>query len=101
MIEGLQVEMSSEYLVKHLNTRGKYHKDRSSWYAGQVRNLSSGGLMPEAVSVDPINAMERKKKEHKDKAGYFYLLAEHIIPNETYRLTDTDLARLEFAARYY
>ena len=40
-------------------------------------------------------------KEHEDKYGYFMFMAEHLVPDETYRLSESDLSRLEIAARYF
>jgi hypothetical protein len=45
--------------------------------------------------------MGRSECSHREKAAFFSFLAEHLIPGETYRLTEDDLARLEFVSRYF
>lgn len=100
MIQGLQIEISSAELGEHLRQRAEYHKERAGWYGGQVDGLRSGGLRPEGVTNDPISSLERSMKEHKERAAFFLFMAEHLIPGETYRMTEVDFGRLELIARY-
>jgi len=53
------------------------------------------------TSLDPIRDLEHKIHEHENKAGFFLFMAEHLVMDEVYRLSESDLARLEIAARYF
>jgi hypothetical protein len=57
-------------------------------------------LRPERVTNDPVGSLETSKKGHADKYAFFQFMAEHLIPIVTYSLTELDLGRLEFVARY-
>jgi hypothetical protein len=101
MIEGLKIKVSSAELKSHIETRAAYHQERAVWYEGQVVNLRSGGVRPEAVSNDPASSLERSAKDHKEKAALFSFMADHIIPNEEYILSENDLSRIELVSRYF
>jgi hypothetical protein len=102
MIEGLKIEIPTRELREHIEARAQYHRDKAEWYAGQVSNLRAGGLAEQRhMSNDPVSSLERSEQDHREKCAFFSFLAEHLIPDETYRLTEADLSRLEFISRYY
>jgi hypothetical protein len=101
MIEGLKIEIPTEELRQHIEGRSEHHRDKAEWYGGQVRSLRAGGLAESHVSNDPVSSLERSELNHRDKAAFFAFLADHLIEGETYRLTEDDLARLEFISRYF
>ena len=99
MIEGLFIELASSELKQHLAERAKYHKDRSKWYAEQIATLRAG-LQASNISNNPIDSLERSAKRHKERFAYFTFMAEHLIPDETYRLSENDLNRIELVDAY-
>lgn len=101
MIEGLKIEISSEELEDHLDARAEYHEQKMNFYDEQVRNLRAGGVGAIAQSNDPVNSLQASAKQHKDRAAFFRFVSDHLILNETYRLDESDLGRLEIASRYY
>ena len=101
MIEGLKIEIPTEELRAHIEGRARHHREKAEWYEGQVRNLRAGGLSEHHVSNDPVSSLERSEDSHRERAAFFSFLAEHLIEGETYRLTEDDLARLEFVSRYF
>jgi hypothetical protein len=101
MIQGLQIDVSSTELKEHIQGRAKHHKEKAEWYEKQVRNLKEGGVTESMASNDPTSSLQRSAEEHRQKFGFFSFMADHIVPNETYRLTEHDLSRLEFVSRYY
>ena len=101
MIEGLKLEFSSGDLKNHLLNRRNYHSEKAIWYKGQVESLQKGGMRPEAVTNDPLIGLERTMQDHKQKAEFFSVLRAHVIPDETYILSENDLARLEFISRFF
>lgn len=101
MINGIQIHVSTEELKQLIQKRELYHMEKEKWYESQLNNLKSGGVRPEAVSNDPISSLEQSQQRHADKRAYFNFLANHLIPNESYTLTDSDLIKLEIISRYF
>jgi hypothetical protein len=101
MIEGLKIELKSAELVGHIKKRAEYHKTKAEWYAKQVGELHKGGVESSYNSNDPVRSLQASEKDHTEKSALFLFLAEHIVPNEVYRLTESDLSRLELVSRYY
>ena len=101
MIEGLKIKVTSQEIKEQLESRSKYHKERAKWYETQVSSLRSGGVRLEAVSNDPVTSLESSAKHHKEKAAFFSFMAEHIIPNEEYFLSENDLLRIEIVSRFF
>jgi hypothetical protein len=102
MIRGLKIEIPTQELREHIEARAQYHRDKAEWYAGQVRNLRAGGegLGEYHASNDPVASLQRSEHSHQERCAFFSFLAEHLIADETYRLTEEDLSRLEFISRY-
>lgn len=101
MINGLQVELSSDELRKHLDDRVGFHTKKAFWYEDQIGSLSEGLKENPNMSNDPVSSLRRSLNEHQQKAAFFSVLRDHIIPDEVYRLTEHDLGRLEFIAVYF
>ena len=102
MIEGVKIEVSSSELEDHLAERANHHHDKHEFYTKQVQSLKDGGIRDNpGVSNDPIASLEHSAKSHKEKAGLFGFLVDHVIPNEVYRLSENDLTRLEIVSRYF
>ena len=105
MIEGIKIEMTTTELKTHVVERVKFHKGKAVWYAKQATNLRAGrsdGMMSASnMTNDPVTSLVRSREEHEKRATYFALVAKHLIPNETYRLSESDLSRLEFASQYF
>ena len=80
--------------------RAEHHEERSRFYANQVESLRKGGARFANVTNDPISSLEGSAASHTRKASYFRFMAEHVIPDETYRLEESDLAKLELVAGY-
>lgn len=101
MIEGLKIDVSSTELEEHLSKRVEYHTERAEFYGLQVQNLKAGGVGILAQSNDPVSSLEGSEKSHQDKAAFYRFMKDHVIPDETYRLTEQDLVRLEIVSRYF
>jgi hypothetical protein len=101
VIQGVQIELTTEQLRDHIAARAEHHRGRAAWYGAQVRQLHAGGVREQRVSNDPVSSLEGSQEEHQRKAALFAFLAEHLIPDETYRLSEHDFTRLEFVDRWY
>ena len=100
MIEGLKIELTTDQIWEHLKERQAHHEDRANWYRSRVEELDKGLKDEPNVTNNPVLSMRASLRQHTDRAAYFFVLSEHLIANETYRLDESDLARLEFMSRY-
>lgn len=102
MIEGIHVDVKSNELLDLLMERHKTHREKAIAYENKVNELTVSGLDEDMnLSGDPIAGLKNKVKTHKERAGFFLFLAEHIIPSETYRLSLSDLTNVELLSRWY
>jgi len=92
-----------EELKAHILKRADDHTEKARRYERDVTALRNAGVEnePRATSVDPIRQLDHKIKEHKDKAAFFRFMAKHLVDGEIYRLSESDLSRLEIAAMYF
>lgn len=100
MITGICIDVSAQELKEHLAERVDYHDKKASWYKTQAQALSKGGAAT-GMSNDPVRSLEDSEQRHCEKAAYFKFMEQHIVKNETYRLSQEDLGQLELASRYY
>jgi hypothetical protein len=100
MIEGLKIDVSADELTSHLNERVEYHKAKREFYEKQVQGLRDGGVGQGMQSNDPVSSLQGSAKSHGDREGLFRFLADHVVTDETYRLSEQDLTRLEIIGRY-
>lgn len=112
IIEGLKIQVSSEELEQHLRDRAAHHAARREFYLGQARNLDSGihelELDEEAEAMafsnsgrgDPRQSMRAAAKTHEERQAFFTFLADHIVQDVTYQLTESEFLKLEYVSRY-
>jgi hypothetical protein len=100
MIQGIQIDLSSEELQRHLSERAEYHADKATMYADQVQALRREGVGQTAQSNDPVHSLQQSERHHRNRAELFGFIADRIIPNETYRVSESDLTRLELIGQY-
>jgi hypothetical protein len=101
MIEGIRIEVSSQELKDHLNGMVKYHAEKAGFYLNQAAGLQAADVSETGHSNDPVGSLKSSARGHANKRDFFNFLAEHVIPNETYRLSHADLGTLEFIASLY
>lgn len=101
MIEGLKIDVSSAELTDHLADRASYHQEKRAFYTKQAKALVDGGIRENpGVSNDPTAQLQNSAKTHAEREAFFRFLAEHVVADETYRLSEQDLTRLEIVSRY-
>ena len=100
MIDGIKVQLTTGQLRDHLMKRVRYHEEKRDLYAGQVQALEAGGERQDNASLDPVRALKDRASQHSSKAELFRILADHLIPDETYRIADHDLTRIEFISQH-
>lgn len=101
MIEGVKIDIPSDELKSHLTGRVEYHKGKERFYRNQAQVLKDGGAGTIAMSNDPVSSLQGSQRQHSQQAAFFQFMAEHIVPDETYRLSESDFSRLEFSSRYF
>jgi hypothetical protein len=104
MIEGIKIELTSDELRSHVQSRVDFHRAKCDFYAKQAASLRAGQEENAATynaSNNPVASLQQSEASHRERATYFKILADHLIPGETYRLSDTDLTRLELFSRYF
>jgi len=104
-IKELRLAITSNELKDLVEARARYHTERVELLKAEVVRM--GELlddMDEEASLmgkfsngtgGAVSSLKSKLKKHRDQATYFKFFAAHIVPNETYELTQHDLATLE------
>jgi hypothetical protein len=100
MITGLCIDVSAKELREHLAARSRHHESKAKWYKSQAAALTKGGAAT-GLSNDPVRSLEESEQRHRQKAAYFRFMEQHLVKDETYRLSQEDLGQIELASRYY
>lgn len=102
MIEGIRIDVSSDELVARLAERIQFHHEKAKRYAAQIEALTSSGIQPNpSNSGDPFRDLTQHRDTHANKVALFTFMRDHVVPNETYRLSEQDLGRIEILDRYF
>lgn len=101
MIAGIRIVMTTDEVKDHVLKRHEYHTEKAAWYTKQIAALKAGGLTAESSTADPVSSLECQRDVHNKKAGYFAVLAKHLIPNEQYQLAENDLTKLELIGQMW
>ena len=99
MIDGFKLDFTSDQLKAHCEVKSAAHREKVARYQEQLNGLHRLQQDQPGLSNDPGTALQRQLDSHVGRASFFDLLAGHIVPNETYRLGDSDLQRLELIDR--
>lgn len=107
MINGLQIDVKSDELVKILKERLDYHEKKHVAYekkaaelGAQIKNIEEDMEVGKVSGGTPVEQLNNKAREHKEKAAYYKFMIEHVIQNDIYRLSQEDLSRLGITTRY-
>ena len=79
--------MSTEELATRLAVRILWHHQLADQYEEELRK-------PEAQRDDPLmseHMIEHEMRQHQEEAATLTMLREHLVPDEIYRLTESDL----------
>lgn len=104
MITGFQLDIPSAELKDHLEGKASYHRMKADSYKKQLKGIQT--LMDDEPdqsmqTVNPKTGILSSYKSHDGKAQFFQFCADHVVPNEVYRVTHSDLVTLEFVERFY
>lgn len=109
VIEGLKIDVPAAELKKMLEGRLEYHQAKAKAYEEQQAQLQKveDQLGEEAKKLSKVShatvaeTLESSIKKHKDQIIYYKFMAEHVIPNKTYRLQEHDLTRLGVQSNHH
>jgi hypothetical protein len=102
-IEGLRFEVEATELKKHLLKMSKYHEEeaaeRRRWETQRERTSPAQGAENSGKDGGKNREWDMVKY-HEMTATFFRFLADHVIEDETYRLTRKDLKAVEMVEEY-
>lgn len=109
MIQGLNVDVSSEEMKSLLLARLKHHQDKLALYEQQrgeietvEKTLASEAREHSKFSHgSPMQAIDEAIKKHRSQIIYYKFTSEHVVPNDVYRLAELDLIRLGIQSERY
>ena len=100
MIQGIAIDVKGAELVERVNARAAHHEERAQACDAQLRLLRTGApprvdqrKSPVRGAIEPFNeeTLERKTRQHRERAQALLFLGKHIVPDEIYRVTEMDL----------
>src|SRR5687767_5707893 len=89
--------MSTEELAARLAERAAWHRTLASEYEEELRR-------DEAERDDPLmpeHMIEHEMREHVEQGAFLELVREHLIPNEIYRLAESDLRFADLVPEFH
>ncbi len=102
MVNGITLHLKTEELKELLGEQIKKHKEKAALYKEKVASLEAIGV--DALgnySNNPIETVEKSMNKHLGKAEYYQFLVDHLVPNETYEMSESDLTHLGIITYYY
>lgn len=101
MIEGMQVQLTSEQVAEILRERIRTYTEKADWYADQAKKWLAVNAEVD-VHEKPERAvhLEEKAQTGREVVKYAKFLLEHLIPDQTYRLGLEDLRTLGVLTNY-
>lgn len=100
LIEGIKFDLSRDELHKHLGERADHHRAKAHYYEQQVASLIKNGAEQSTATNNPVYSLQQSQKSHSERCAFFVFIADHLIPGATYRLSESDLTRLELLGKY-
>jgi hypothetical protein len=101
IIDGLWIEMPSLKLKSYLTVRVTHHAEKAAWYKEQADRLSEQVAAESHVTNNPTYSLRTSQNQHEQKYTFFKMLAENLIPDATYRLSQDNCVRIELYAQYF
>jgi hypothetical protein len=104
MIQGIAIDVQGTELIQRVNARAAHHEARAlacEAHLGRLRKIGppvAEELSKQLKSVGPgakepftEELLERKIRQHRERAQALTFLGQHVVPDEIYRVTETDL----------
>ena len=99
MIHGIIMDVQGEELIDRIRVRASHHQERAKECSAQLRSLRglrrTSSRNPESAghgAKEPdVQRLERKARQHHERAEALIFLEKHIVRDEVYRVTEMDL----------
>lgn len=101
-IRGIHLDVPGRELAVRLTERIRWHRERADLLISQMKKLvdverDAGddlvGLLGHYES--PRATLEKKVREHQERASFLTFVRDHVSPDEIYRLDSMDLKMTE------
>jgi hypothetical protein len=101
-IRGIHLDVPGRELAVRLTERIRWHRERADALIAQMKKVVDVereaaddlvGLLGRYES--PRASLEKKVREHQERASFLTFVRDHISPEEVYRLDSADLRMTE------
>ena len=102
VVQGLKLQVRGRELAVRLGERIRWHRARGDALIAQMKKL--GEIERDAADElenvigqyeSPRIILDKKLREHQERASFLTFLRDHIAADDTYRLDSTDLRMTE------
>ena len=101
-IRGIQLNVPGRELIVRLADRIRWHRERADALIAQMTKLAQveHEAADDLVGVlgrydSPRAALEKRVREHQERATFLTFVRDHVNPEDLYRLDSTDLRMTE------
>jgi hypothetical protein len=103
VINGITVSVNGTELAVRVGERIRWHRERGDALIAQMKKLTEverGAAEDLAMMLggryeSPRGALERRLREHQDRATFLAFIRDHIAPDAVYRLDSADLKMID------
>jgi hypothetical protein len=102
IIQGIRLQVTGRELVVRLGERIRWHRERGDALIEQMKKLTEveRDAADELANVlgrceSPCVILEKKLREHQERASVLTFMRDHVSPDATYRLDSADLRMTE------
>jgi hypothetical protein len=101
-VQGLKLQVRGRELAVRIGERIRWHRARGDALIAQMKKL--GEIERDAADElenvigqyeSPRIILDKKLREHQERASFLTFLRDHIAADDTYRLDSTDLRMTE------
>src|SRR4051812_17533779 len=101
MIIGVHCDIQTEEMGQLIEKQIAYHLEKVTFYGNTAKELEANGMKRGAGSRDALGDIEDKVREHERQRDRLMFIRDHLVPGETYRLSDSDMSSLGFVKGRY
>ena len=103
VINGITVTVNGRELAVRVGERIRWHRERGDALITQMKKLTEveRGAAEDLATIlggryeSPRGALERRLREHQDRATFLAFIRDHITPDAVYRLNSSDLKMID------
>jgi hypothetical protein len=103
VINGISVTVNGRELAVRVGERIRWHRERGDALIAQMKKLTEVersaaedlAMMLGGRYESPRGALERRLREHQDRATFLAFIRDHIAPDAVYRLNSADLKMID------